>query len=435
MARLLYTMLLYLLAPLMLVRMAVRGVRHRAYLHRWGERFGFVPRVDGGASIWLHAVSVGEVNVLARLVETLLARYPGTPVVLTTGTPTGSARVRQLFGTRVHHAYLPFDLPGAVRRFYARVRPRLGVIAETEIWPNLYTAAQAHGVPLLIVNARLSERSMHGFAILPGERLIRAALEGVKQVLAQSEVDAERYRRLGARAERVRVAGNLKFDIAVDDAVRAAGAALRATFGGDRPVWIAASTHEAEEQAVLHAHGMVLRVQPRALLLVAPRHPERFRAVVQAARASGLHVTTRSGERAPDMQSQCFVIDSLGELMTFYAAAQLAFVGGSLAPIGGHNVLEPAALGLPVLVGPHTFNFQEIIETLMTAGGAQQVPDADALGPAVLALLGDAERRAHMGAAALEVIERGRGALFETETAIGRVLEASGHGGVTAAAR
>lgn len=425
MARLLYTLLLYLLAPLMLVRVALRGLRNRDYLRRWRERFGYVPRLTGARSIWLHAVSVGEVNALARLVEGLLARHPEIPLILTTGTPTGSARARQLFGARVHHTYLPYDLPGTVRRFFARTRPRLGVIAETEIWPNLYTTAGRQRVPLLIVNARLSERSMRGFAILPGVRLIRAALDAVVLVLAQSEVDARRYRRLGARPERVRVVGNLKFDMAVADSVRGAGAQVRVALGATRPVWIAASTHEAEEQAVLHAHTVVLRALPEVLLLIAPRHPERFRALAQAARTAGFSVSTRSADGAPAPRSQCFVLDSLGELMTYYAAADLAFVGGSLAPIGGHNVLEPAALGVPVLVGPHTFNFQDITETLLASGAARRVAQATALGDAVLALLQDAPARACMGAAALGVMERGRGALREVETAIERELVAS----------
>jgi len=435
-ARLLYTLLLYLLAPLMLVRVALRGLRNRDYLRRWRERFGYVPRLTGARPLWLHAVSVGEVNALARLVEGLLARHPEIPLVLTTGTPTGSARVRQLFGARVHHTYLPYDLPDAVRRFFARTRPRLGVIAETEIWPNLYTTAGRQRVPLLIVNARLSERSMRGFAILPGVRLIRAALDAVVLVLAQSEVDARRYRRLGARPERVRVVGNLKFDMAVADSVRGAGAQVRAALGTLRPVWIAASTHEAEEQAVLHAHAAVLRALPEALLLIAPRHPERFRALAQAARNAGFRVSTRSADGAPTPDSQCFVLDSLGELMTYYAAADLAFVGGSLAPIGGHNVLEPAALGVPGLVGPHTFNFQDITETLLASGAALRIAHAAALEAAVIELLQDAPLRARMGAAALGVIEHGRGALAEIETAIERELDAPARATpLTAAAR
>ena len=418
-ARLLYTLLLYLLTPLMLVRMAIRGMRNRDYLRRWRERFGFAPTLPVHGTLWLHAVSVGEVNAVARLVEFLLTQSPDQALMLTTGTPTGSARVRQLFGDRVYHAYLPYDLPGSVRRFLMRTQPSVGVIVETEIWPNLYTLAARQGMPLLIINARLSERSMRGFAIMPGVRLIRAALDGVVQVLAQNEIDAERYRRLGARPERVRVVGNLKFDLALAADVHRIGADVRAVAGEARSVWIAASTHEGEEQAVLNAHATVLKAFPDALLLIAPRHPEQFRAVTQAARAAGFQTRTRSGERLPDTRTQCFVLDSLGELMGFYAAADVAFVGGSLTPVGGHNVLEPAALGLAVLVGPHTFNFVEIVDALITAGGAARVAEADALGPAVLELLRNTQVRTRMGAAGLKVLERGRGALAEITAAVG----------------
>ena len=418
-ARLLYTLLLYLLTPLMLVRMAIRGMRNRDYLRRWRERFGFAPTLPVHGTLWLHAVSVGEVNAVARLVEFLLTQSPDQALMLTTGTPTGSARVRQLFGDRVYHAYLPYDLPGSVRRFLMRTQPSVGVIVETEIWPNLYTLAARQGMPLLIINARLSERSMRGFAIMPGVRLIRAALDGVVQVLAQNEIDAERYRRLGARPERVRVVGNLKFDLALAADVHRIGADVRAVAGEARSVWIAASTHEGEEQVVLDAHATILKAFPDALLLIAPRHPEQFRAVTQAARAAGFQTRTRSGERLPDTRTQCFVLDSLGELMGFYAAADVAFVGGSLTPVGGHNVLEPAALGLAVLVGPHTFNFVEIVDALITAGGAARVAEADALGPAVLELLRNTQVRTRMGAAGLKVLERGRGALAEITAAVG----------------
>ena len=423
-ARWLYTLLLYLLTVPMLARLGIRGLRNRDYWLRWRERLGFVPAMPIQGALWLHAVSVGEVNALARLIELLLRRDPNRPLIVTTGTPTGSARARQLFGGRVHHAYLPFDLPGAVRRFLSRIDPCLGVIAETEIWPNLYTQAAHRQIPLLIVNARLSERSMRGFAIMPGVRLIRSALEGVVAVLAQSETDAERYRRLGARPDRVRPVGNLKFDLVVEPEVRLVGGTVRAALGPHRPVWIAASTHEGEEQIVLDAHALVLKSLPEALLLVAPRHSERFRGMTQAARVAGLRVRTRSLDLLPANDTQCFVLDSLGELMGFYASADVAFVGGSLAPIGGHNVLEPAALGVPVLVGPNTFNSVEIVDALITAGAASRVEDADSLASSVLNLLHDEPARMRMGTAGLNVVERGRGALQEIAAAIEQQLAA-----------
>lgn len=436
MARVLYTLLLYLLTPLMLLRLALRGLRNRDYLRRWGERFGALARLPESAEvIWLHAVSVGEVNALAPLIEHLLEREPAAMLLLTTGTTTGSARARQLFAARVRHAYLPFDLPGAVRRFLQRAHPSVGVIAETEIWPNLYTLAGRRGVPLLIVNARLSERSMRGFAIVPGVRLIRAALESVVQVLAQSQTDAARYRSLGAPAQRVSVVGNLKFDLTPPRAQQDAGRALRAAQAA-RPVWIAASTHEAEESAVMKVHQSLLQRWPHGLLLWAPRHPERFRAVEQLARGAGWQVHTRSAAQQPQAATQCFVLDSLGELMQFYAAADVAFVGGSLAAGGGHNVLEPAALGVPVLVGPHTENFAGIVATLRDAGALRQCADAEMLAIALAELLADPGKRGTMSTAGRMVVASGRGALQRIAAAIEAVLAARrGAAVLTSAAR
>ncbi len=418
--RLLYTLALYLLTPLVMLRLAARGVRYHDYFGRWRERFGFFAPPTTAGAMWVHAVSVGEVNAAVPLVEALLAQHPERPLLLTTVTPTGSARVRQLFGARVFHVYLPYDLPGAVRRFLARVRPCLGVIVETEIWPNLYAACARARVPIVIANARLSQRSMRGY--WPGRTLIRTALRSVAHVAAQTRADAQRYGELGVPAARISVVGNLKYDMPPPHAARLAGAAMRRQWGPARPVWIAASTHEPEELAVLQAHLAVLRRLPDALLLIAPRHPERFRPVEQAARSLGFAVATRQAERLPSVPTQCFVIDTLGELLDFYAAAEVAFVAGSLAPIGGHNVLEPAALAVPVLVGPHTFNFEEITDALLAAGAARRIADAAALGPAVLAWLGDAAARAQAGAAGVAVIEQGRGALAATLAPIEQLL-------------
>jgi 3-deoxy-D-manno-octulosonic-acid transferase len=321
--------------------------------------------------------------------------------------------VHQLFGDSVFHVYLPYDLPFAVHRFLKRVRPRLALIVETEIWPNLYAACRRRGIPLMIVNARLSERSMRGYR--PLHSLVRTALRSVRQIAAQSRTDAARYRLLGAEPSQLVVSGNLKFDMPVPDGAVEEGTALRGQWGARRPVWMAASTHEGEELAVLEAHLDVLRRLPDALLLIAPRHPERFRLVEHSARSLGFTVATRSADRVPGAQ-QVFVIDAMGELMPFYAATDIAFVGGSLVPIGGHNVLEPAALARPVLVGPHTFNFEEITLTLIREGGARRVPHAEQLGMEVLELLRDGRLRERMGRDARRVFDSERGA-------VGRVMK------------
>jgi 3-deoxy-D-manno-octulosonic-acid transferase len=407
--RYLYTLAMYLVTPLIMLRLMARGMRYGEYHLRWRERFGFFAAPGFQGSLWVHAVSLGEVNAAEPLIKALMEAYPQSPLVVTTVTATGSERVRQLFGDRVFSVYLPYDLPFAVHRFLRNVRPRLSVIVETEIWPNLYFACRRRGIPMLIANARLSERSMRGYARLRG--VVRAALRCVTHIAAQSAADAERYRLLGAEPTQISVCGNLKFDMPIPaDAVRA-GQAMRQAWGPTRPVWIAASTHEGEELPVLEAHLEVLKRLPDALLLIAPRHPERFRMVESAVRSLGFNAATRSADGVPSHSTQCFVLDAMGELLPFYAASSVAFVGGSLAPIGGHNVLEPAALSIPVVVGPHTFNFEGITSALIEEGGALRIAAADELGEAVQRLLRDATHREEMGLAARFVFDRERGAV------------------------
>nr|WP_266158190.1 lipid IV(A) 3-deoxy-D-manno-octulosonic acid transferase [Dyella silvatica] len=419
--RYLYTLAMYLVTPFIMLRLLARGVRYRDYHRRWRERFGFpsAPAVSG--SLWVHAVSVGEVNAAEPLIKALRDSYPNAPLVVTTVTPTGSERVRQLFGDSVVHVYLPYDLPFAVSRFLQRVRPRLAIIVETEIWPNLYFACRRRGIPLMIVNARLSERSLRGYKPMGG--LVRSALSCVCLIAAQSRTDAARYHLLGADPSTILVSGNMKFDMPVADGAVPAGEELRQQWGRLRPVWIAGSTHEGEEMPVLEAHLEVLKRLPDALLLIAPRHPERFKMVEHSARSLGFSVATRSADRVPSESHQVFVIDAMGELMPFYAAADLAFVGGSLIPIGGHNVLEPAALSTPVLVGPHTFNFEEITLTLIREGGGARVKGKEDLGKEVLRLLLDTARRERMGASARVVFDSERGAVRRVMGLIDKQLQ------------
>jgi len=419
--RLLYTLAMFLATPLLVLRLLARGLRSRPYQWRWPERFGFFKAPDLRGSLWVHAVSVGEVNAAEPLIKALQRDYPQAPLVITTVTPTGTARVQQLFGNSVFHVYLPYDLPFAVRRFMNRIRPRLALIVETEIWPNLYFACRRRGVPLMIVNARLSERSMRGYRPLRG--LLRSALGCVDWIAAQSRTDAARYHLLGVDPQKILVSGNMKFDMPIPAAVLDDGAAMRERWGPHRPVWMAASTHEGEELVVLEAHLQVLQRLPDALLLLAPRHPERFRMVEQAARSLGFSVATRSADGVPTAAHQVCVIDAMGQLMPFFAGSEVAFVGGSLVPTGGHNVLEPAALSVPVLVGPHTFNFEEITRSLIEQGGAEVVPDAAHLGPDVLRLLLDGARRKQMGEAAQQVFARERGAVQRVMQLIDALLQ------------
>jgi 3-deoxy-D-manno-octulosonic-acid transferase len=407
-----YACVMYALVPVMLYHLVWRGLRDRNYFRRWSERFGWYARAPMDGSLWVHAVSVGEVNAAAPLIDALRMRYPDAPMVVTTTTPTGAARVQALWKGDVQHLYFPYDLPGAVRRFLAHVRPQLVVVMETEIWPNLYVAIGQGDVPLLMVNARLSQRSWRGYQpVLP---LIRLTLGQVTLIAAQSEADARRLRSVGAPAERVRVVGNLKYDLRLPEGLDTQARRRRATWGSARPVWIAASTHEDEEARVLDVHARLRAEFPDLLLLWAPRHPERFGAVAELCVQRGFRTRTRSGDEIASADTECFVLDSMGELMGFYAAADVAFVGGSLQPIGGHNVLEPAALAVPSVVGPYTFNFAEATALLRDEGALLQVPDADGLEDALATLLADAPRRRAMGAAGRLTVERERGALART---------------------
>lgn len=404
--RFLYSALLYLIAPLALARLWWRGRRLPAYRGRWRERFAFFTPPPRAAGVWVHAVSVGEFAAALPLIRRLLDR--GEYVIVTTTTPTGSERVRATLGERVFHVYAPYDLPDVVSRFLGRVRPRLLVVMETELWPNLFHSCRARGIPLVIVNARLSARSAQGYVRVA--KLTRATLANVSEVLAQGEADAQRLIGLGACAAHVCVTGNIKYDMTVPDDLRDRAAALRASWGAARPVWIAASTHEGEERMVLAAHARIRERRPDALLVLVPRHPDRFSDVHRLCVATGFRVVRRSADNG-NAGAAVFLGDTLGELVLFYAAADVAFVGGSLVPTGGHNVLEPAALGLPLLVGPHNFNFADITPRLLQAAGATEVRDGEELAREVMRLFADPGQRAIMGNRAHEVVLANRGAL------------------------
>lgn len=421
--RSLYTLAMYLAMPVILYRLAFRGLRNRGYFSRWLERFGWFRDPGFSASIWVHAVSVGEFNAAIPLIQELMRRHPELPMVVTTITPTGSDRVLKQFGDRVFHVYLPYDLPAAIRRFFVRIKPRIAVVMETEIWPNLYFECRERAIPIFIANARLSERSLRGYG--PAISLITEAVRCASLVAAQSQVDGERFLRLGAAPERVRVVGNIKFDMAVPTGLDQTAQEWRTSWGTLRPVWIAASTHEGEEAAVLQAHARILGRFPDALLILVPRHPERFRAAVSLCRSYGFRTTCRSEDHIAAPDSQCFVVDSMGELLKFYACSDVCFVGGSLDRIGGHNVLEPAALKKPIVIGPHTFNFSEITDTLVREDGAARVSNGATLGSQIVRILSDPARAEAMAVAALKVVERERGAVPRTVAAIDEMFAAS----------
>jgi len=411
--RYLYILAVYLAAPLISLVMLWRGFGDRSYWSNFAERFGFGERLPPG-SVWVHAVSVGEVQASAALVTTLRERYPGIPVVVTTLTPTGATRAKTLFKDLAHVRYIPFDLPGSVRRFFNRVQPRAAVIFETELWPNLYHQCGRRRIPLVLASARISSRSVGRYRRLGS--LFRDALARGVVVAAQGEGDADRFKSLGADPERTHVTGNIKFDFSVPHDIGERGRRLREFYAPQRPMWVAGSTHAGEEEIILEAQRIVRGTHPRALLVLVPRHPPRFDEVAYALQRAGIRFVRRSqrlGEKAGAAAglAEVLLVDTLGELLEFYAAADVAFVGGSLVPIGGHNLLEPAALGLPILTGPHTANSADIAQLLIARGAADVVHNADELGDRVAMLLSDPDERDRIGALGRDSVDSNRGAL------------------------
>ena len=418
MSRQIYSALLFLLAPLVLLRLAWRARRQPEYLRNVGERFGRYATAIDRPVLWVHAVSVGETRAAEPLVRALRSTYPSHRILLTHMTPTGRQTGEQLFGDSVLRCYLPYDLPFAVARFLRHYRPSAGVLIETELWPNLIHATHGAGVPVLLINARLSARSARGYARLSG--LTCDTLRRLTAVGAQSEADADRLRALGAK--RVTVTGNLKFDRGPQPADLQLAAQLRDRFG-PRSVLLAASTRDGEEEQVL---DIVARMPRDLLTVIVPRHPQRFPDVAQILERRGLAFQRRSENVAVQAGTRVLLGDSMGELFAYYAACDIAFIGGSLLPLGGQNLLEACAMGKPVLIGPHMFNFAEATKLAVETGAALQVADAAELSARVRELLGDAARRERMGKAGLQLMLQHQGATRRTLEILRSVLEGDG---------
>jgi 3-deoxy-D-manno-octulosonic-acid transferase len=396
----------YLLARFYLAALLWRGRHESGYWRGFNQRFGLGAPL--AAPVWLHAASVGEVQAAAILVAALRQRDAQLPLLVTVTTAAGLARARALFESgRITVRYAPLDLPGSVRRFVQRVRPRLGIVLETEIWPNLFGACASAQVPLVLASARLSERSARRYRWLGSP--LRRSLAAVVQVAAQTPADAMRFADLGVPVSRIEVTGNLKADLTVPDSVLANGLRWRAQLAPHRPVWVAGSTHELEEQQVLSAHRAVREAHPEALLVLVPRHPGRFEAVAEWLRREQIPFARQSRADPVTAATQVLLVDAMGLLLECYAAGDVAFVGGSLVAVGGHNLLEPAALARPILTGPSHANAREILQALLAAQAVRVVHDAAELGHAVTALLRDADARQRLGVQALQVVAAGRG--------------------------
>ncbi|MGE0336233.1 MAG: lipid IV(A) 3-deoxy-D-manno-octulosonic acid transferase [Gammaproteobacteria bacterium] len=407
--RRIYGVLYALLLPVVLLRLWWRGRRNPAYRLRWQERLGrySTPPPDG-APLWIHAVSVGEVAATVPLVRALRDAEPTRPILFSTTTPTGRDAVERQFGQGVHHVYFPYDLEAVVDRFLGHFRPRALVLMETELWPNLLAICRARGLPVYLANGRLSPASARRYALL--RPLVREMLHGIACAAVQTTADAERFSGLGMRPERIVVTGSLKFDIHVPASVYEEGAAIRRELGQSRPLFMAGSTRAGEEESLLDALAMIKAVCPDVLLVLAPRHPERFDDVAELCRRRGFGLQLRSAGMACGAAVEVFLLDAMGEMMRFYAACDVAFVGGSLVPLGGHNVLEPAALGVPVVVGPHLFNFQDIAHKLFIGGSLKVAHDVNDIASIVVAWLTSSDLRDSAGRSGRAIVEANRGA-------------------------
>jgi 3-deoxy-D-manno-octulosonic-acid transferase len=364
-----YTCLFYLLLPFILMRLWWRGIKAPDYRKRWHERLGFYKQRYPKHVVWFHAVSVGEAESLFPLIKRLQQAYPHQPLLITTTTPTGSTRVKAVLQDTVSHVYLPYDLPDVLRRFSRCFQPKLAVIMETEIWPNLYGHCGRKNIPLYLINARLSERSARSYQRIPW--LIRPALAHIRHIATQTDDDRQRFYAIGAN-KNVSTVGNIKFDVEIAKDLPEQGKKLKAVLFPGRFVWLAASTHKGEEVLLLPLYQQLKRQIPELLLLIAPRHPERFSEVSQLCKQQQLVCLTRTSGEICTNNTDVYLLDTLGELKLFYGAADVAFVGGSLVPVGGHNVLEAAAVGVPILFGPYMANFKAIAASILKHEAAIQ---------------------------------------------------------------
>lgn len=410
--RLIYSALFYCLIPVIVLRMLLRSRSAPAYRRRLAERLGFFEadtQVDDRPAIWVHAVSVGETLAAAPLIENLLQRYPQHRMVVTTTTPTGSERVRVLFGDRVFHVYSPWDTPGAVQRFLRKTRPQLLLIMETELWPNMLHHAKRAGCRIVLANARLSQRSAEGYARFAG--LTRGMLAKLDIVACQARADGDRFLALGLEPTQLDITGSIKFDLELGDELRASAAVLHDAWDtASRQVIVAASTHAGEDEQILAAFKQLRQVQANCLLVIVPRHPERFDSVYKLCVAAGWKVQRRSGGAQPGPRDDIVLGDTMGELLLLLSGATVAVIGGSLVNHGGHNVLEAAAWGVPVVTGPYMFNFSEISDLLVGAGAMRRLSDPAELGSCLVELLASPQRRREMGEAGRRVVADNRGA-------------------------
>jgi 3-deoxy-D-manno-octulosonic-acid transferase len=410
--RFLYTIIFYLFLPFILLRLWIKNRKNPNGLQFWHERLGLGlrhPLPSGG--IWVHAVSVGESLTAIPLIKRIQQRYPSLPIIVTNETATGAERIRVALGNSITPLYFPYDLPLILRKFFKALQPKLLILLETELWPNLLAACQLYQVPVALVNARLSERSALSYRrILP---ITQAMLKSINVISAQFQADAERFIDLGFSPERIHITGSLKFDVTLPRNLLEQAQQWQKIWGENRLVWIAASTHPGEEELILQVFKQVRHSFPDLLLVSIPRHVDRASQLEQLYRSQNYNINKRSDHKRDLNDIDVLIGDTMGELLIFYAAADLAFVGGSLVEKGGQNPLEPAAVGLPILTGPYTFNFATITEQLKQRNAAIQVNNATELAEQVISLLSAPVRRQNMGREAKKFVEENKGSVLK----------------------
>ena len=411
--RYLYNLLLYILLPFIPLRLYLRGRKNPAYLENWRERFALYKTPPLKNTIWLHAVSLGEAIAAIVLIKELKKKYPEKNIVVTTMTPTGREKIKSTFGDEISLFYAPYDFPYAIKRFLKHINPDLLIIMETELWPNIIHYSAKQHIPILLANARLSPHSFNGYKRI--KFFMGKMLSSITTVLAQSKEDGERFLNLGLSKEKLIISGNIKFDIAIPENIseEAKNLSKKLNFASNRPIWIAASTHKGEEEKILVSAKKILAILPNTLLILVPRHPERFDEVANLCKEQKFKAIRFSQNQICTEDTQILIGDTIGKLLVFYKMAEVAFVGGSLVPTGGHNLLEPAALNIPILTGPNLSNFKEISTLLFSSNAALLVNNETELAATVLELFRNKEKCQALTHAANKVITQNKGALHK----------------------
>jgi len=417
-----YTLLFYLLTPLILFRLFWRGFKAPEYRKRWLERLAIYNTNFTRDVIWIHAVSVGEAEAVFPLVKRLQQQFPTDKFLITTTTPTGSARVQAVLADTVAHVYLPYDLPNVINRFLATFKPKVAIVMEKEIWPNLYAGLAKNNIPLMIINARLSANSAKGYKKIPA--LVKPALAAVTWIATQTAEDRQRFIEIGSKADSTRVTGNLKFDLLLEDDIIQQAKKIKNSLFSNRFVWLIASTHEREEEIFFELYPQLKKSIPELLIMVAPRHPERFELVNQLANKMQLKTSQRSLQQQCTEATDVYIADTMGELKLLYGAVDVCFVGGSMVPVGGHNILEPAAMGTPIMFGPYMVNFKEIAKNVLDLNAAIQCEDKQALIEAITHLYSDADYRIDIAAKAKQFVNKNQGATEATAKLIAQHISA-----------